>query len=299
MSTRFAAGRILFRAVTPLLISASCMLAGALPGQATPPVPAALAAVPAQTQPKIMALANNDPQRATALATAFLGLQTSGLATDPVAALTRINNLAGMHTDRLPALAKKYTELRSQGLDENAAWDKVATFSDGQQAQETLDQTNSATKDFIGIKWGLGVALTSSFGHRDRVTSASVDPNGIVRVSQTTNQQPRILLELHYFFDRPPGDNTPQTQGHGPWVGLQSSSAQVIDSIAFGYMFGWRHDATKSSSFNLGVGFIVDAKVQVLGDGVTANAKLPGGGSTVPLKNESRVGAILAASFSF
>jgi len=62
--------------------------------------------------------------------------------------------------------------------------------------------------------------------------------------------------------------------GYGPWVGV------------------------------LGLGVILDAKAQVLGDGVTANQPLPNiapgtTNPTVPLKSVSRTGGIVVVSFSF
>jgi hypothetical protein len=220
--------------------------------------------------------------------------------------LSQTNTLAGGDPQRIAKLVGRYGLVRANSISQpDAAIKQLA--NDAQQQQQGKEDQKSAdgTKSFLGVKWGLGIALTSNLGGGSRITSASVISN-VVRFQQTTNQQPRIISELHYFFcrkavcDPDSGDKSKQPlSGHGPWVGIQSSSDQVLDAVAFGYRWGWRHDPTKSSSFNLGIGAIVDAKVQVLGDGVRANAALPGGGTTVPLKNESKTGAIVVASFSF
>jgi hypothetical protein len=225
----------------------------------------------------------------------------------------------GSATTALPAIAADTSTagktavdqsagLQSLGLNEQAKAVVNAQIDQAKVAATDATQKNDATKKFLGMNWGFGVALTSNLGGKDRVTSATL-VNNVVRVQQTTNQQPRIVLELHHFFctglDTCPGATTegsmaPKPQfGHGPWVGVQSSSDQVIDAIAFGYMVGWRPSEKDSPSFNLGLGVVVDAKVQVLGDGVQANQPLPAGVTSVPLKNESRTGGILMVAFSF
>ena len=56
-------------------------------------------------------------------------------------------------------------------------------------------------REFAGIKFGIGISLTHDTGNNDRVESASLDENGVVRVSKDQNDIARIMLETHYFFE--------------------------------------------------------------------------------------------------
>jgi len=96
-------------------------------------------------------------------------------------------------------------------------------------------------------------------------------------------------------------------------VAIEASSGgnNVLTAFALGWMIGLRqptwnlttHEATYTSmaSWNLGIGLRIDPSVQVLGDGITANAPLPPGESSTPvrLKTTQGYGLILVSSFSF
>jgi hypothetical protein len=172
----------------------------------------------------------------------------------------------------------------------------------------------------FGFSFGLGVSVDLDGG--DRVDEAVLDENGIVRVKKESNEVPRLFLETHYFFegkqkyyiaggseceagttDEPCHDKRlPATWGHGPFVGIQSSDDEVLDAFALGWMFGFRRNGvttTSDNSFNLGVGLLIDRRVKTLGDGIVANQPLPTGETEIRLKEESRLGAVVVASFSF
>jgi hypothetical protein len=64
-------------------------------------------------------------------------------------------------------------------------------------------------------------------------------------------------------------------------------------------MWGWRKSATATNSFNLGIGLVLDPKVQVLGDGIEANKPLPSGETAIRFKKEERLSGAILASFTF
>jgi hypothetical protein len=125
------------------------------------------------------------------------------------------------------------------------------------------------------------------------------------------------VLEAHYFFKEW------QTEYHagctdaryrfncnniaiGPFVALEigggggaTTEAGPITGYALGMMVGLHHpDAPKTSSWNFGLGFRVDPKSKVLGDGLVANQPIPPG-DQFRTKLEPRYGIMLLSSFSF
>lgn len=261
--------RCAFQAPVPLLLTAVLLVGLVAPAAAAPTaversqaVDSALAAVSAadsEAAKQIKGLAQNDPERARALAATWAQLPST--------------------------------------MDSNTKHAALAATNEQLTEQKTKDQQNEAQKKFLGFNWGMGVATSFNLGRGDRVTSAK-NVNGIVRVEQSSNQQPRILLEVHHFLNQPV-DDVKVKWGHGPWVGVQSSKDQAIDSFALGYMVGWRPADESGAAFCLGIGAVIDPNVQVLGDGLHANQPLPAGESDVRLKKESRVGAAVMVSFTF
>ncbi len=164
--------------------------------------------------------------------------------------------------------------------------------------------------------YGFGVAITYTLdlGSHDRVKNAQI-VNNVVRVTEDSNAIPRIMLETHYFFkpngrlfgvfDSVSNENDEKVWGHGPFVGIQPGSQNVIEAVAIGWMIGFHRPAAngesllQSNSFNLGIGVVVDPKVQVLGDGITANQPLPSGETQVRFKDTAQYGLMIMSSFSF
>ncbi len=166
--------------------------------------------------------------------------------------------------------------------------------------QQSDTENTQAEQTFMGLKFGAGLGVTADLTSGSRVSSAKV-VNGIVRVDDESNIQPRVFLEMHNFINgkNPPDPDHPKFFGTGPWIGIQSSQDKVIDSFAIGWMWGWRQDPKQTSSFNIGIGVVFDSKVQVLGDGIEKNKPLPAGETEVRFKTESRTGVALVTSFSF
>jgi len=158
-------------------------------------------------------------------------------------------------------------------------------------------------KEFGGLTLGVGLSLTHDLGKSDRVTSASI-VNGVVRVAGERNDVTRIMLESHYFFT-PKKDfflnsNVKENEwGWGPFVAVQAGSNEIVEAIAFGVMWGFRRNKTDSSSWNIGLGAVVDPSVKVLGDGFVPNAAPPTGETEVRFKEKSQWGLLIISSFSF
>jgi hypothetical protein len=172
-----------------------------------------------------------------------------------------------------------------------------------------------------GLGWGLGIAVDFDTSG-NRVVSAT-NVNGIVRVNDTSsNTNISFVLEAHYFLRDyfftsggtlptcpPQGDPYCMEVAHGPFVAIEvggGTSATPanngpITAYALGWMVGLRHPlltTSKTSSWNFGVGFRIDPRAQVLGDGLVANAPLPPG-DAIRYKTEPRYGVMIMSSFSF
>lgn len=163
----------------------------------------------------------------------------------------------------------------------------------------TAEEPKNDTSKFAGINFGVGLSFTMDTGKHDRVEQASV-VNGIVRIDKQNNDVPRILLESHYFF-------LPKTSflgvpkenwGLGPFVAIQPGSDNIIQAISLGLMVGFKKKFN-DSSWNLGVGAIVDPHVKILGDGIKKDQPLPTGETQVRLKETSQWGVVFLASFGF
>ncbi len=167
------------------------------------------------------------------------------------------------------------------------------------------------SREFAGLRFGVGLSLTVDSGTRQRVESAEL-VNGVVRITNENDALARIMLESHYFFT--PGfdfglstDGSPfgvkaGSWGWGPFVSVQPGSKEIIEAIGFGLMLGFKRNGEASdpdSSWNIGIGYVVDPNVQVLGDGITANAVLPEGEDALRFKEVSQSGYLVLISFSF
>jgi len=198
----------------------------------------------------------------------------------------------------IQVLGSQLVTLKAMGLSKPDYIAMVNSAASAMEKAATEGRRDQAERDFLGFRWGMGVALSTDLESGPRVDSASV-VNGIVRIDAESDSIPRIFLETHRLFELKKGPDGRARCGHGPFVGVQSSTDDVIDAIAFGYIIGWRPDAENSNGFGIGIGPVLDSKVQVLGDGIEANEPLPAGETTARLKTESRWGATLVFSLTF
>ncbi len=158
-------------------------------------------------------------------------------------------------------------------------------------------------REFAGLNFGVGISLTFDTGSNSRVKSASI-VDGIVRIDDEDDKVARVMLESHYFFT-PEGrflgiDTMPPGRwGWGPFVALQPGTDEIIEAIGVGLMVGFRRPDESGSSWNIGIGYVTDPNVEILGDGFVENQPPPGNETAVRLKEISQDGIVLLFSFSF
>lgn len=217
---------------------------------------------------------------------------------------------------------------------EAAARENAARQGATRQMAEMREATQmeEATKDFLGLKWGLGIGVMGGFGGGTAVEKASlVGTAEIVRVDEEGDMRPQMFLEMHVFladfgggkmetwrkykkrksdaWKAAPGvqggvppmmqeDEAP-IRGFGPFIALQGGDDEVINALALGIMWGFRRDAKASNSVNVGIGLSFDPSVQVLGHGIKEGSKLPPGETELRFKKEGQFGWALMASFTF
>ncbi len=173
-------------------------------------------------------------------------------------------------------------------------------------AQSVQANDSGATDAFKGFGFGVGLSLTVDTGNNDRVASASL-VDGIVRVDNEDDTLARVMLESHYFLPNNKGKTLLGTLdgsrwGHGPFVAVRPGSGDVIDAVGIGWMLGLKRnvaDPKDSTSWNFGIGYVVDPDTQILGDGISANQPLPGNETVVRYKEKTQTGWLLMASFTW
>ncbi len=164
---------------------------------------------------------------------------------------------------------------------------------------------------FAGLNFGVGLSVTHDLGKHDRVAQAGV-VNGIVRVDNKGNDVARVMLESHYFFTPSVSfmgvkslanleDRSKVNWGTGPFVALQPGGDKIIDAVGIGWMLGFKRNdkADDSSSFNIGIGAVVDPAVKILGAGIHENQALPDGEQDVRFRTTSQWGVLVLTSFAF
>jgi len=158
---------------------------------------------------------------------------------------------------------------------------------------------DSPIGSFAGLQFGVGVSLTDDIGNNKRVGRATV-VNGVVRVTEEENDIARVMLESHYFFT-PDFDFlvSKEQWGWGPFISLQPGTNEIIEAVGVGLMLGFKRESHSLSSWNIGLGFVIDPSVSILGDGVKENQPVPVGEQTVRFKETSQIGLLLLTSFSF
>lgn len=156
-------------------------------------------------------------------------------------------------------------------------------------------EADAASKIDFEERLGLGLGVGYAWGRGpDRVEEAEV-VNGVVRVQRSKTDGPRLFFEAHRFLWTFNNHN----HGLGPFVSIQTGADDALSSWGVGLMFGAREKATQnkgvaqstSNSWNLGVGYLWDDDVQLLGDGIVANEPLPSGETEIRFKRTS-VGSV-------
>jgi hypothetical protein len=189
--------------------------------------------------------------------------------------------------------------LKGLGMTNTEQRDAAASIVELLAAQEVNakmeeKEIDDATNAFKGFGPGVGISVTWYSSDNRPIHDAEV-VNGIVRVTDESAIAASIMFETHYFFTA----GRDSTWGYGPYAGVLSSTENVIDAFGLGCMLGKRRDPKGTGSFNIGAGVVINPKVQVLGDGITADKPLPSGETEIRFKTKSAWGVQLMAAFHF
>jgi len=187
--------------------------------------------------------------------------------------------------------------------------EKMHLQNDLSEASEALRLKNIADQRIAGFNFGVALGVTLKAGERSIVNSASLDPNGIVRINQDNNTTANLILESHYFFtpDASIWNVEPKNWGHGPFIAIQPGTDNIIQSVGAGWMIGFKRSSIaipdlardRGDSFNIGMGVMLNPNAQVLGDGIQKDQPLPTGETAIRLKKTTEIGYLITFSYSF
>jgi len=86
----------------------------------------------------------------------------------------------------------------------------------------------------------------------------------------------------------------------GPFLALQPGTDEIIESVGLGLMWGFKRSKNDSnSSWNIGIGAVVDPNTKILGVDVLPNMPLPVGEQVIRTQETSQWGALVLVSFTF
>jgi len=177
------------------------------------------------------------------------------------------------------------------------------TKSDKQTASPSApvqQNTDSFWKDF-----GVGLAVSTKLGKERSIEEAQL-VNGIVRISSERQVVPRLMLEKHWYITQgwdtnstTPGVPYKRRVRHGIFVGASLlGEKKLMDSIATGYILGFRPEDNSSPTHNLGIGISVEPYARVLGDGIERDKPLPTGETSIRYKEKNRTALILFYTYT-
>jgi hypothetical protein len=85
----------------------------------------------------------------------------------------------------------------------------------------------------------------------------------------------------------------------GPFLGVQFSGDQLVDSLGTGMMVSIPTGASVPKRLNLGLGIVLDPNVRTLGNGIVEDKPLPSGETTIRYRNTGKFGLLFMASVGF
>jgi hypothetical protein len=142
----------------------------------------------------------------------------------------------------------------------------------------SLTEPPKGDASFMGMTFGVGIGF--SYSRKARVTDAEVAADGTLRATTTLKEQPRVILEAHYFGSGWCGykaETNAATSGCGPFFGLAASN-DTINAFAVGLMYGWRAaspDPKNGAGFSVGIGAVLDSAIKDLAPGFEQGKPLP------------------------
>ena len=169
-------------------------------------------------------------------------------------------------------------------------------------AADRLEKSLSGEREFIGLKWGVGIGY--SHGFDDIVDEAEI-VDGVVRVKKDLTDQPRVILEFHnYRWCHRNGRNSsadnPIETGCGPFAAVATRDDKVVSGVAAGWMYGWKTGTgDDAQGFSVALGVILDSSGKQLGAGFKDGQPPPDGATSVLLKEKSVASAVLFFTRTF
>lgn len=163
---------------------------------------------------------------------------------------------------------------------------------------ERAEEESAAEQQFMGLSFGVGIG--ASFSDEDRISAAEIGADGRIRATSTQTQEPRVILESHYYGWCKSEKCNAGERGIGPFFGIVARDDKLISAFALGAMFGWKSDvAGDSEGFSIGIGAMLDSDVSSLADGFEERQPLPMGETTISFESKSRWGSILFFTRTF
>jgi len=155
-----------------------------------------------------------------------------------------------------------------------------------------------AQTEFLGLQLGVGVGISHS--QDEIVTEAEIAPGNIVAATKTETQQPRVILESHYYgWCKSKACNAGRF-GVGPFFGIVAKEEDLISALGAGVMFGWKDPrADDSKGMSIGIGVVLDANVKSLAEGFEDGEALPAGETEIRFEESSRWSALLIFTRTF
>jgi hypothetical protein len=194
--------------------------------------------------------------------------------------------------------------------------------------EQKLDDAN---KNFLGVKFNFGFGGVFFGGRVEEAQIVGEGDSARVVVTKDSSKRPALVLESHRLLDikansrryREPKTGELSDPGHpkepgaldtqkvkfalGPFLAIQTSQNEAIDTIGLGVMGGFH--VGDGSSFNIGIGAILDPVAKILPPGYVDGApppkgyvagdKVAGGGTAISLVTKGKMGLIILASFTF
>jgi len=174
----------------------------------------------------------------------------------------------------------------------------AAVLADVEERIDTIE----GEKDFMGLKWGIGIGY--SHGFDDIIDEAEI-VDGVVRVKKDLTEQPRVIFEFHNYRwchrkGRSTGDDLPVKTGCGPFAAVATRDDKILSGVAAGWMYGWKTGTgTDATGFSVGVGVIVDSGGKVLGEGFKDGEAPPPGATEVLLKEKAVASGVIFFTRTF
>jgi hypothetical protein len=165
------------------------------------------------------------------------------------------------------------------------------------QALAAAEEEVKPAAQFLGLNFGVGIGV--SYSQDERISEAAIAADGTIRAVKTQTQEPRVILESHYYGWCRSTACEKGRRGIGPFFGIVAKDDKLISAFAAGVMLGWKDDAPTSAGFSVGIGALLDSDVRSLAKGFETGKPLPVGETEVRYEDKSRWGALLFFTRTF